>query len=117
MRSTSIGTLVLGLVLALSAFAPARPDEAPPTHHRHRYVHHGYPTMLPREHHVIEQVRNGISTDFVMNGTWFSGIDDCPLGWTAGDRIRLRDGDWHGNCESASFYNASRRRTCELACR
>ncbi|MGP0091629.1 MAG: hypothetical protein ACLPKB_16950 [Xanthobacteraceae bacterium] len=117
MRSSSIGTLVLGVVLALSAFTPTRSDEAPPTYHRHRYVHRWHPTFLPREQHVIEQVRNGISTDFVMNGTWFSGIGDCALGWTAGDRVRLLDGDWNGYCESASFYNASRRRTCELACR
>jgi hypothetical protein len=121
MRSTSIGTLVLGLVLALSASTPAPSDEAQPTNHRHRYRHHlhqsWHQTILPGERHVIEQVRNGISTDFVMNGTWFSGIDDCALGWTAGDRISLLDGDWHGNCESASFYNASRRLTCELACR
>ena len=116
MRSTSIATPVLGLVLALSAFTPTRSDEA--TDHRHRYRHHWHQkwhqTVLPREQHVIEQVRNGISTDFVMNGTWFSGIDNCALGWTAGDRISLLDGDWHGNCESASFYNASRRLTCEL---
>jgi len=117
MRSTSIGTLVLGLVLALSAFTPARSDDAPPTDHRHRYLHRWHQTILPPEQHVIEQVRDGISTDFVMNGTWFSGIDDCALGWTAGDRIQLLDGDWQGSCESAVFYNASRRRTCELACR
>src|ERR1700721_2695154 len=98
MPSTSIGALVLGLVLALSAAAPARSDDGQPTNHRHRYHHRWHqrwhPTILPREQHVIEQVHNGISTDFVMNGTWFSGMDGCALGWTAGDRIRLLGGVW-----------------------
>ena len=115
MRRISIGAFALGVVLVLLPFAPALPDEGALTYHRHRYVHHW--SALPREHHVIEQVRDGISTDFILNGTWFSGIDACALGWTAGDRIKLLAGDWHGNCQTALFYNASRHRTCELACR
>jgi hypothetical protein len=113
MQANSMARLVLGLVLALSTCTLARSDESPQRHHRHRYVHHWHPMWLPGERHVIEQVRNGISTDFVMNGMWFGGVDACPLGWTAGDRIKLV----HGNCDGALIYNASRRLTCELVCR
>ena len=114
-RFFSNGALALSLLLAFATVAPTRADEAPHRYHRHRYSYDW--SALPPEHHVIEQVRNGISTDFVLNGAAFTGVDACALGWTAGDRIKLVHGDWHGDCDIAVFYNASRHRTCELACR
>jgi hypothetical protein len=105
-------TLGLSILLALSALTEARSDEAR-RHQWHRYGKDWHSMWLPSERHVIEQVRNGISTDFVMNGMWFGGVNACTLGWTAGDEIKLVD----GNCDGALIYNASRRMTCELVCR
>jgi hypothetical protein len=110
-----LGRLMLALVLALIAW-PARSadlDYRPARAHHH---HYHYSQWLPPERHVIEVVRGARGPSFIINGANFTAKTAACIGWTAGDRVRLRAGSWHGACVDATFYNATRRRTCEMWC-
>jgi hypothetical protein len=100
------------LALACLAAAPTYADEAPRYHH-HYYRHHIY---LPPERHVIEVVQPPWSGNFIINGTRFVGRDHACHHWAAGERIKLIEGDWHGRCTTAVFYNVRRHSTCEMQC-
>ena len=80
----------------------------------YRYYHHRY---LPRERHVIEVVQPPYSGVFIINGVRFTGMTTACLGWVAGERIRLIEGDWNGHCATAVFYNYRHHNTCEMWCR
>jgi hypothetical protein len=109
--------VALALGLALLAW-PSQADEFEHRRarvHRHHH-HHGYSLALPRERHVIEVVRHAYGPKFIINGTNFTAKTPACLGWTAGDRIRLLAGSWHGACVDAAFYNVTRHRHCEMWC-
>jgi hypothetical protein len=77
--------------------------------------HHRY--MPPRpERHVIELVRPPYSGSFIINNATFTAKSAACSDWTAGERITLRAGDWHGLCVDAVFYNAARHRACQMWC-
>ena len=78
-------------------------------------VHRGF--YLPPERHVVEVVQPPRSGNFIINGARFTGISASCLSWAAGERIALVQGDWHGRCVTAVFYNFHRRSTCETWCR
>ena len=96
--------MILACRPALSADALA-PDRA-----YHRY------TMLPPERHVIELVRPPYSGSFMINRAVFTAKSPACSDWTAGDRVTLWAGDWHGRCVDAVFYNMARHRTCQMWC-
>jgi hypothetical protein len=95
---------IFAIMLAILAGRPALSAE----HHRH--------FVLPPERHVIEVVHPPYGGSFVINGAYFSAKTAACLGWTAGDRVTLLAGDWHGQCVDAVFRNVARRRTCEMWC-
>jgi hypothetical protein len=102
----------LGLALFMGQGALA--DEMPYSrhwHHRHHWHH------LPPARHVIEVVQPPYSGNFIINGIRFTGMTPACLRWTAGDRITLLAGDWHGHCVTAVFYNFRRHSRCEMWCR
>ena len=105
-------SLLLGLI-ALTACGPAVSTElsAPPRWHAWRQQ-----IVLPPERHTIEVVRPPYSGNFIINRTRFTAQSPACLGWTAGDRIVMRAGDWHGYCTEAVFYNVSRRSSCAMWC-
>jgi hypothetical protein len=72
--------------------------------------------VLPPERHVIELAHPPYSGNFIINDAHFSAETAECAAWTAGDRVVLRAGDWHGYCSEAIFYNVSRRSTCTMAC-
>jgi hypothetical protein len=89
-------------------------DEMPPLRHwrpRHRWHY------LPPARHVVEVVQPPYSGNFIINGIRFTGMTAACLRWTAGDRITLLAGDWHGHCITAVFYNFRRHSTCQTWCR
>ncbi len=100
--------LCVALLMCQSAFADGM------TYPTYRYYHRYY---LPPERHVIEVVQPPYSGIFIINGIRFTGMTSACLGWAAGERIRLIDGDWHGHCVTATFYNFARRSTCQMWCR
>jgi hypothetical protein len=108
------GRFALALILTVFAW-PARSadlDYRPiPAHH-----HHHYSLVLPRERHVIEVVLGAYGPSFIINGSNFTAKSAACNGWTAGDRIRLLAGSWHGACVDAAFHNVTRHRTCEMRC-
>ena len=68
--------------------------------------------------HVVEIVKvsgNG-SLRFVINGHAFTAVSGACGGWTAGDRVGLTAGEWHGYCATAVLRNVTRRRSCEVLC-
>jgi hypothetical protein len=71
---------------------------------------------LPAEQHVIEVVQPPWSGNFIINGIRFTGLNAACLSWTAGDRIALLAGDWHGHCATAVFYNFRRHSRCQMLC-
>jgi len=102
LMSKSIQSIFV-LVLAMVACRPALAE-----HYRH--------IALRPERHVIEVVRPPYSGTFIINGAKFTGISAACGGWVAGDRITLRDGDWHGRCVGATFYNVRRHNFCQAWC-
>ena len=100
--------------LAVLTCQVAFADEAPysgrwrPRHHWHH---------LPPARHVVEVVQPPYSANFIINGIQFKGMTAACFRWTAGDRITLLAGDWHGHCVTAVFYNFRRRSTCQTLCR
>jgi len=106
--------LVLALALALIAGPVQSADlTVGPVH---AYHHHHYSLALPPERHVIEVVRGAYGPSFIINGARFTAKTPACLGWTAGDRITLLAGSWHGVCVDAAFHNVTRHRTCEMWC-
>jgi hypothetical protein len=103
-----------GLVQPLQAAELLRPAR----HHRTYVIHHyvSHAIVLPPERHVIEVVRHAYSTDFIINGARWSGISACSYGWVAGEQVRLLEGEWHGACTTARFYNVPRHMSCEMTC-
>jgi hypothetical protein len=77
---------------------------------------HGRHMVLPPERHVIELVRPPNSGSFIVNGVNFTAKSVACSGWTAGERITLLAGDWHGRCVDALFHNAARHRACQVWC-
>jgi hypothetical protein len=73
-------------------------------------------TRLPPERHVLELVRPPYSGSFVINRAVFTAKSAACSDWTAGDRVTLREGDWHGRCVDAVFYNVARHRACQMWC-
>jgi len=107
---------ILAAVLATSACESARSadlGEAAPV--RYWHVEH-HRIMLPPERHSIELVRPPYSGNFIINRAHFTAETAACLGWTAGDQIVLRSGDWHGYCAEAVFYNVSRHSSCAMWC-
>jgi len=105
------------LMLGLAALAtPALADGYEHVRVRAHRHYHVYRIVLPPERHVIEVVYHAISPYFIINGTKFTAKTPACVGWTAGDRIKLIYGSWHGACVDAAFYNISRRRSCEMWC-
>jgi hypothetical protein len=113
-----LGRFILALVLVLVAVPAGSADleyRQAGGHHYHHYLQH-YSLALPPERHVIEVVRGARGPSFVINGSNFTAKTPACMGWTAGDRIRLRGGSWGGACVDAVFYNVTRHRSCEMWC-
>jgi hypothetical protein len=91
-------------VLAILACRPALAAE------------HGRHVLLRPERHVIELVRPPYSGSYIINGAHFTAKSAACPGWTAGDRITLLAGDWHGRCVDAVFHNAARHGACQMWC-
>jgi hypothetical protein len=91
-------------VLAILACRPAFSAE----HYRHM--------RLPPERHVVELVRPPYSGSYIINSAYFTAKSAACSSWTAGDRITLLAGDWHGRCIDAVFYNVARRSACQMWC-
>jgi len=108
----SILAVVLALTACETALAADLGDAAPvrywPADH-HRIV-------LPPERHFIEVVQPPYSGNFIINRAHFTAETAACMGWTAGDQIVLRAGDWHGYCVDAVFYNVSRHSSCAMWC-
>ena len=104
-----ISAFALALLMCAPALADGM-DYAPRQYYPQRFY-------LPAERHVIEVVRPPWSGNFIINGVRFAGMTPACFRWTAGDRITLLAGDWHGHCITAVFYNLRRRSTCEMWCR
>ena len=83
-------------------------------HRVHVQQHHRI--VLPPERHVVEVVAPPYSANFVINGSRFTGVAPACLRWSAGERIKLLAGDWHGRCTEAVFYNMTLRSACRMAC-
>lgn len=112
--TSPLGRLMLALVVVLVA-VPASAADLEYRHMRAYHRHH-YSLALPPERHVIEVVRGAYGPHFIINGRNFTAKTAACMGWTAGDRIRLRAGAWDGACVDATFYNATRHRSCEMWC-
>jgi hypothetical protein len=115
MHKTILET-VLMVVLAAATCEPAFAadlGEGAPVRYRHA-ERHGI--VLPPERHAIELVRPPYSGNFIINRAHFTAETTACLGWTAGDQIVLRAGDWHGYCAEAVFYNVSRHSSCAMWC-
>jgi hypothetical protein len=97
-----------GLLLACAAGAPSGAADIS--------VHHRAGRVVP-EHHIIEvAIHPPGSRQFIINGSLFTARSPACLGWEAGNRIDLVEGDWHGWCQTAVFYNRTLRRSCEMSC-
>jgi hypothetical protein len=72
--------------------------------------------VLRGERHVIELVRPPDSGSFVVNGANFTAKSPACSPWTAGERITLLAGDWHGRCVDAVFHNVARHSACQVWC-
>jgi hypothetical protein len=77
---------------------------------------HGRHIVLRPERHVIEVVHPPYSGSFIINGAYFTATSAACSGWTAGDRITLLAGDWHGRCIDAVFHNLTRHNACHVWC-
>jgi hypothetical protein len=71
---------------------------------------------LPPERHVIELVRPPYSGFFIINRAVFTAKSATCSDWTAGEKVTLWEGDWHGLCVDAVFYNVARHRACQMWC-
>jgi hypothetical protein len=98
-------------VAAMVTCGAACADEM--TYSPYRY----YGIYLPPERHVVEVVQPPWSGNFIINGTRFTGYSPACFTWAAGERIKLIEGDWYGQCDQAVFYNFYRRSTCAAWCR
>ncbi len=107
---TSVGSLTLPVQAADLTAIPHRAV------HRHHVVRVERTIVLPPERHVVEVVDPPYSGNFIINGTRFTGAAPACLRWSAGERIKLLAGDWHGHCAGALFYNATLRSTCPMVC-
>jgi hypothetical protein len=118
-RRVADATAMLGALAAL-LLQPAHAADL--TVAPHRSVHRVYvierqrEIVLPPERHVVEVVAPPYSGNFIINGTHFAGVAPACLRWSAGERIQLLAGDWHGRCTEAVFYNLTLRSTCRMAC-
>jgi hypothetical protein len=104
MSKSMMSKSILVCALASLACGPALAAE----HHRHM--------VLRPERHAIEVVHPPYSGSFIINGTNFTGRSAACWGWTAGDRITLLAGDWHGRCIDAVLYNVARHNSCQVWC-
>jgi len=104
-----LSSLLMATAVLVLLRAPAMADEMR-TYRRLAIVRY----HLPPERHVIEGVRWPGSGVFLINGRYFAS-PACPH-WAAGERITLIAGDWHGYCETATFYNFRRRAACTMWC-
>jgi hypothetical protein len=100
MMSKSIFVLALAIMAGRPAFAAE--------YNRHM--------ALRPERHAIEVVHPPYSGAFIINGANFTGRSAACWGWTAGDRVTLLAGDWHGSCIDAVFYNVKRHDACQVWC-
>ena len=107
---TAVAVALAMLTCQVAAFADGMPYSRQwrPRHHWH---------YLPPARHVVEVVQPPYSGNFIINGIRFARMTPACFRWTAGDRITLLAGDWHGHCITAVFYNLRRRSTCEMWCR
>jgi hypothetical protein len=102
-KSIMAGALVVGF-----AGTPTGAADTSARHHAGR---------VAPDHHIIEvAIHPPGSRQFIINGRVFTARSPACLGWQAGDRIDLVEGDWHGWCQSAVFYNRTLRRSCEMSC-
>jgi len=110
MLRVAVAFVLAVLTSQVAAFADGMPyaRQWRPRHHWHH---------LPPARHVVEVVQPPYSGNFIINGIRFAGMTPACFRWTAGDRITLLAGDWHGHCITAVFYNLRRRSTCEMWCR
>jgi hypothetical protein len=103
-RGAPMSKSIIVFVLAILACRPALSAE------------HGRHLLLRPERHVIEVVRPPYGGSYIINGANFTAKSAACLRWTAGDRITLLAGDWHGRCVDAVFYNAARHGACQMWC-
>jgi hypothetical protein len=109
--------LPLWVLLAAVVLIPEKSSRADEMPVRHRtVVHHHHHIRLPPERHVIEGERPPGSGVFLINGRIFTAASNACWPWTAGDRIVLLSGDWHGYCDVAVFRNLRRHSTCTMWC-
>jgi hypothetical protein len=101
---------ILVALLAILACQPAVAADYRPA------ISAEYGWRLPPERHVIEIVRPPYSGSFVINHATFIAKTPVCWDWTAGERVTLLAGDWHGQCYDAVFYNVARHRSCAMWC-
>jgi hypothetical protein len=105
-KSTIVGALALACVWGGAATAA---DQDVPTPYG--------AALVPAEHHIIEvAIHPPGSRQFIINGGRYTAYGNACLGWEAGNRISLVEGNWHGWCRSVVFYNHTLRQSCEMSC-
>jgi hypothetical protein len=110
-RGMPMSKSIFVFVLAILACRPAlSADLSALSTERGRHV------LLRPERLVIEVVRPPYSGSFIINGANFTAKSAACSGWTAGDRITLLAGDWHGRCVDAVFHNVARHGACQMWC-
>ncbi len=103
-------------LLTCLAGSPAISAELGELQPNHYVSYHREPIRLGAARHVIEVVKPPYSGSFIINGTNFAAASPACLAWTAGDRVALLAGDWHGYCAGATFYNVTRHQACPMWC-
>jgi hypothetical protein len=110
--------LTVLLLLSFGAIGPAAAAEGelttPTEQASAAYRHSGRLS----ERHVVEVIKvSGTgSVRFVIGGHAFTAASGACGGWTAGDRVALSSGEWHGYCDTAVFRNLTRGRSCGVWC-
>ena|SRR5581483_5028511 len=105
-----------GVTLCAAAWLLAGPvlSDGMEVRPRHSYRHYHHRIVLPPERHVLEK-RPRANGSYLINGHWFRAkAPGRP--WAAGERIRLVEGEWHGYCVDAAFYNVRRHRLRDFWC-
>jgi hypothetical protein len=110
--SRSIAIFLLAILVGNPALSAELGEVQP---HHYASYHRG-PIALAAERHVIEVAEPPYSGSFIINGTNFAARSPACLSWTAGDRVTLKAGDWHGYCVGATFYNVTRHQACQMWC-